>query len=261
MKNIRLNAELVKNICSLFPQPRADVIKATGIPPSTFYDMKKNTGDITIGQILSIANGLHIPVRRLFSVGNETFVGQKEDYVAEPYLTCSYNEKGIEEYINTHRKATWKAASQAVGMTWQGLRESLLSGRRFPVARFLSICNRLNIDPFSILIDPNPEKKKSRRAAVPVASPSAAVPVASPYAAVPVASPTGTLPDIAALNKRMAALETTVSELKSKYESLLESHKELLRRVQVNIDTISGSYIGNIGMAAEQLASCDTNKK
>lgn len=229
----RLNETLIKNICSIFPQPRAEIISAMGFKPSTFYDMKKKTDKITIEQILAISNGLHIPVRRLFSSGRETVIGQKEDYVVEPYAECSFNEKGIEEFIAGHRKATWKAASEAVNMTWQGLRESMLSGRRLPVARFLNICKRFGIDPFSIIIDPNPEQPKKPA----------------------LRNATAGYPDgkaeIAALRKDVDALSKTVADLSSKYEELFQRYEDLLHRVQVNIDTISNSYVNTIGIAAD----------
>lgn len=232
---IRLNTELLKNICSLFPQPRAEVISAMGLKPSTFYDMRKNTEKVTIEQILSIANGLHIPVRRMFSAGKETVVGQKEDYVVEPYLECSFNEEGIKDYIASHHKATWKAASEATGLTWQGQRESLLSNRRFPVVRFLSICNRFGIDPFLILVDPNPEQANKK----------------TPRRNAHVGYPDGKA-EIAAIRKDVDELAESVADLSVKYEELLRKHEELLRRVQVNIDTINNSYVNTIGIAADE---------
>ena len=226
--NIRLNSKLITNLGNVFPQPMAEIIKATGIPPSTFYDIRKNVEDITIEQLLAIANGLHIPVRRLFSTGKADVVGFREDYVVEPYLQCSCNGKALEDYIRSHRGATWKAAGEAVDMTWSGLRESLKSDRRFPVSRLLAVCKRFGIDPFTVIIDPNPdpepkkERGKSRRKS-----------------------------EIDALRSDVDALTATVADLKDKYEALLKAHEALLHRVQINIDTISGGSISNIGIAAD----------
>lgn len=233
--NIRLNDKLITNLGSVFPQPMADIVKATGIANSTWYDMMKAPDGITVRQLLSIANGLHIPVRRLFSSGKADIIGQREDYVAEPFTPCYYDETALHEFVNSHREATWKAAGQAAGMTWSGLRNSLLAVRRCPVPRFLTACQTLGVDPFDILVDPNPEPKAARRRTSGSAERFKA--------------------DIDALRKDVDGLHATVEELTGKYEQLLKAHEALLSRIQVNIGTISGGNISNIGIAADPITS------
>lgn len=231
--NIRLNATLIANLGSVFPQPMAEIIEATGIKSSTFYDVTKNIEKITIEQLLGIANGLHIPVRRLFSIGKTDAIGQREDYVADPYQPCSYSKQALEDFVNSHRNATWKAAGEASEMTWQGLRESLKSDRRFPISRLLAICRHFNIEPFTILLDPNPIKKgKGRRAS----------------------SANSTLhAEVNMLRRAVELLNQDVDDLKGKYESLLENYEQLAKRLQVNIGTINDSHIGTIGISTDPL--------
>lgn len=228
----RLNTKLIASLQSVLHIQASDIKEATQISLATWYRIRQAPQEITVQQLLQIANGLHIPVRRLFSTGQVDVVGQREDYVAEPYYECQYDEAALRDFVSSNHDATWKKAAEAAGMSYQRLRNSLLAVTRTPVARFLEACDTFGIEPFTILVDGNPaigSRKRPMRKGE-----------ADSFKA-----------EINTMKGRIDELSKTVEDLTAKYENLLNAHEQLARSVQVNIDTISGGYFGNIGIAAD----------
>ena len=122
-------------------------------------------------------------------------------------------------------------------MTPSRLRNSLLGATRTPVMRFLTVCETFEIDPFSILIDPNPDPKKNKRT---TESPNIATNNADLRA------------DIDNLNKKMENLNDIIANLNTKYEALLAKHELLEKRVRinsVNIEQLNNDGFINISTA------------
>ena len=102
----------------------------------------------------------------------------------------------------------------------------MMAVTRTPVTRFLTVCQVFGINPFTILVDPNPESgKKAERK--------------------------GRQNDMeymrketAALRKDLDELSAVVADLKEKYEKLMQAHANLLHRTNVNINTINGGHVG-----------------
>lgn len=229
MNTIRLNTTLITSLSSVLFIPPAELIQSTAIANSTWYNIMQRPGGITIQQLLSIANGLHVPVRRFFSTETADLIGQREDYIIEPYLTCYYDDTALHEFVQNCPSATWKLAAEVTGMSYSRLRNSLLAITRTPVTRFLSVCSIFNINPFTILIDPNPEQEKNRSSSKKSAK---------------------LLAEITTLRQDIDTLSKTVANLSQQYEALMKAHDALLHRINVNIGIINGS---NIGIAAEPL--------
>lgn len=237
MKDVRLNTKLIKSIKDVVYRQASEIRKATGIPRTSWYTLMARPEGITVQQLLAIANGLSIPVSRFFSTGPSDAVGSRDDYVTDPYLECYYDADALQEIVENRPDATWKMASDATGVTRDHLRRSLLAIRRTPVDRFLASCRALGIDPFDVLIDPNPRKEGRRKGAG-----------------------RGAAGEMAALRQDIARLEAAVGDLKSKYEALLKAHEQLAKSAQVNIGSISGSNISTIGIAADQIVKQETDK-
>jgi hypothetical protein len=204
---VKLNANLIRSIGSVLRLPIADLIKATSIANTTWYRIMDNPSGISVQQLLSFANGLHIPVRRFFSCANTEYIGQREDYVTDPYLPCYYNDAALQEIVNNRPEATWKLAAKETGTTRSHLRDSLLAVTRTPVSRFLKVCHVFGIDPFTILVDPNCGEKRNRQKA-----PSDFYKLYT---------------EISKLNKKVDTLADTINSMNDKYHALLERHNEL----------------------------------
>ncbi|MCK8622542.1 hypothetical protein [Prevotella sp. E13-27] len=115
---------------------------------------------ITVQQLLTIANGLHIPVRHFFSTGCDNIISHRDYYIKEPYLPCHYDANALQEIVSKRPDITWQKAADATGVTRDNLRKSLLGDSRTPITRFLAACNALDVDPFAIIVDPNMEESK-----------------------------------------------------------------------------------------------------
>lgn len=234
MNTVRLNTKLIASIGEAKFLSVGELIEATIKNKSTWYRILESPEKITLQQLLAIANGLHIPVRRFFLAdGKEVAVKRCEDYIVDDYKPCDYDADALREIVKNRRDATWQKAVDATGITRDNLKNSLLAVRRTPVTRFLVACQALKIDPFSILLDPNPEPKpKGRR-------PSSAAGDSALHA------------EVKLLRRDYEQLNKTVEDLKGKYENLIRDYEQLARRLQVNIGTINDSTIGTIGISTD----------
>ena len=217
MKPVRLNEKLISSLGSVLFIQTAEMIVMTDIPNSTWYRIMQTPASISIQQLLAIANGLHVPVRRFFSGDKIDYIGKRDEYILDHYEPCYYDETALQELVNSSHSATWQKASKATGISYSRLRNSLLAITRTPVARFLSVCNVFGIDPFTILVDPNPEARARKR--------SEETPVEGD----------GTEADVRNLRDNVRQLSEKVDDLVSKYENLLEAHKVLMRRLDEHI--------------------------
>lgn len=204
MDTLRLNTKLIGTLPDVMYIKPAEMQERTSIPRSTWYRIAKAPGTITVQQLISIANGLKIPVRRLFSTGVADIVGRRDDYVAEDYIPCYYDDYVLHDIVSERPDKTWVRAARATGMTRDNLRNSLLAVTRTPVTRFLSVCTAFGIDPFTILVDPNPEpcpKAKGR----------------------PAGAPEDFRAEIRSLREDVRRLSLAVDDLTRKYDELLAS--------------------------------------
>lgn len=234
MKKVFLNTQLLTSLSSVLDMQPAKMIAATGIVPPTWYYIMQHIDGITVQQLLSIANGLKIPVRRFFYADKAVVSAKREDYIVTPYTPCYYDAAAMQHIVDTRNDATWQKGAKATGMTYDNLKKSTLGIRRLPVQRFLAVCSAFDIDPFTILIDPNHEPRKSRRTA-----PGSYLDRDKEMSSIRA--------DIASLHDEIRTLNETIDDLKEKYETLLKAHDALAKSVNinnVNIDTVSGQFIG-----------------
>ncbi len=196
--HLHLNAMLLRTLDSVLAIPSVDMVDMAGITKHAWYSMRRNPENVTVKQLVSLSNAFHVPVRRFFSSGATDLVGCREDYVEPDFRPCSYDAGILMRYINACPGATWQKAADAVGMTRDNLRHSLLGDTRTPVVRFLASCEALDVDPFSVLIDPNPVHCPSARR-----------------------TPSSGVADIAALQRRVDALQSELDDLKTKFEALM----------------------------------------
>ena len=207
----RLNSKLITNLSGVLSKPASEMIKAVDMPSSTWYHIMKHPQNISIQQLLQIANTVHIPGRRFFYLGDTLFVDLATDYVMRRYKPCYYDEAALKAYVDDNKDTTWQGGADKIGMARSRLRDSLLAIRRTPVQRFLDVCQEFSIDPFTILIDPNPEHNPEPNE------------------------------EITDLHQQIADLSSTVDDLLGKYRTLLDRHNRLERTVHdyLGLDTSS----------------------
>ena len=204
----RLNTRLIKNLSSAVFMTAAEIVDATGMNRSTWYRIVESPHILTVQQLIVIADGLHIPVRRFFSEGRTDVVGRREDYITEDYRPCSYDADTLQDIVDSRPDLSWQMAAEATRVTRDNLRLSLLAVTHTPVVRFLKACEAWKLDPFRILVDPNPEPKTEKA---------------------------DLLAEIGRLRDDVQALSGTFDDLVRKYETLLDAHESLAQRVSINI--------------------------
>ena len=153
---LRLNTNLFPALGRVLGITNTELMEATGIRNATWYRIMGHPDEITIQQLISIANGLCIPVRRFFLYDDANMVGSKEDYIENPYKPCHYHTKNLLHLIDTRALTTWQDVADTLGITRSNLRNSLVLATRLPLDRFLTSCEFFGIDPFCVIIDPNP---------------------------------------------------------------------------------------------------------
>ena len=172
-KNVKMNNPVVKRVIrlniNLFPalgrvlgMSNTELMEATGIKNATWYRIMGHPDEITVQQLISIANRLCIPVRRFFLYDETNMVGIKDDYIENPYKPCHYDTKNLIHLIDTRAVATWQDVADTLGVTRSNLRNSLLLATRLPLERFLTACEYFGINPFCVIIDPNPLRVDQR---------------------------------------------------------------------------------------------------
>ena len=87
----RLNVRLISSLGNVIIMSAAEMMAAASIATTTWYAIMQKPEGITVQQLLAIANGLHIPVRRFFSFGRTDYIGRRADYIMEPYQPCRYD--------------------------------------------------------------------------------------------------------------------------------------------------------------------------
>ena len=196
ISEIQLNTYLIVNLDRVLYISKSNIGKIASIPKSTWYDILKKPYGITIEHLLAISNGLHIPVRRFFFTDCGDIKIDRNEYTVSPFMRCHYENAGFQELVNTRSDVTWSKAARATGMSYQHLQKSLLAESRLPVNRFLAVCRAFEVNPFTILIDPNPETTNSSSGLL-----------------------TSRDAEIVALRKQVEELSLTVAELKAKVHS------------------------------------------
>lgn len=235
MRILQLNIRLITTLSSVLCMPPSEIISVTGFVTSTWYRLMKQPQAITIQQLLAIANGLHIPARRFFYYKDEPCVlGLRDEYVCLPYSECYYDDVELHRFVTSEtNSATWAQAAQATGITRDNLRHSLLAMSRTPVQRFLEVCHVFGIDPFTILIDPNPEYDvKARHTMTP--------------------STAALRTDVEVLRRDIRQLSQTVAQLSEHYQHLQAQHEALLREFHAYTDGGTRMH-----MAAEDIPDPD----
>lgn len=160
---IRLNIPLIISLGRVLGMTNAELMNATGIMNATWYRIISHPEQVTVQQLISIANGLSIPVRRLFLYDDTDMVYNKDYYIENPYKQCYYDTNKLQYLIDTQTVSTWQDVAETLGLSRSILRNSLLLNTRLPLNRFLKACDVFGIDPFCVIIDPNPLHIKQQK--------------------------------------------------------------------------------------------------
>lgn len=230
--NPKLNTHLLSSLPRVLRMTHNEVSEASGISIACWYRLIKQPDRITVQQLISLANGLHIPVSLFFSTDETDIIGVRDDYVMQlNYQNCYYDSEAVHRRIGEGTATSWRDAAEAVGMHWTNVSASLLAVSRTPVTRLMALCETFHFDIFEFIVDPN--KGAIRRH---VGTPSA-----------PAGGSDGLVKEIKSLKEDVHRLSETVKDLSRRYEDLFKTHKDLLKRFDEHLSE------GRAGIAAEDI--------
>jgi len=153
---LQLNENLFKVMGRVFRMTYKEISSQSNISMTTLYRIIETPAKISVQQLIDLANGLHIPVSRFFSKDSKESVGEREDYINfNHYKLCFYDKSAIQRIIDSDTVSSYRDIASVVGLHPNRVKESLLAEHRLPVTRLLNFCDSLNIDFFSIVVDPN----------------------------------------------------------------------------------------------------------
>lgn len=161
-KIYRLNLKLLTNISHIAGRRHSEIMEATNIGNGTFYGILQKPEAITVQQLLSISNGLRIPISRFFSTDNLDLLEPSDEYVLQHYIPCIYKGDVLQHYADA-RIIQWKDIATFTGVSRNHVRDSLLFKARLPVERLLTVVNHYHINLFQVLIDPNPSAEQVKK--------------------------------------------------------------------------------------------------
>ena len=218
----KLNTHLLSTLPRVLRMTHNEVADASGISIACWYRLAKDPGKITVQQLIGLANGLHVPVSRFFSFDCADEISVREDYiVTDGYQNCYYDSEAVQRKVGRGQATSWREAASAVGMHWTNVSSSLLAVSRTPVTRLLELCEAFSFDLFEFLVDPNRDCQKR-------------------HGVRPKQSDAGNdalRDEIAALNRKINDLTTTVNDLSGRYKALIDRHSRLENMVREYLGT------------------------
>lgn len=153
---LQLNENLFKVMGRVFRMTYKEISSQSNISMTTLYRIIETPAKISVQQLIDLANGLHVPVSRFFSKDSKEAIGEREDYInINHYKLCFYDKSAIQQLIDSGAVSSYRDIASVVGLHPNRVKESLLAEHRLPVTRLLNFCDNLNIDFFSIVVDPN----------------------------------------------------------------------------------------------------------
>ena len=232
MKKTQINVRLLAILPKVLRCTNPEIIRKTGIADSTWYRIVREPERITVQQLLSIANGMQVPVRRFFSHDGIDYVNAREDYVvSDGYRECYYDSDEMRRTIGPGTAITWKRVSETLGVHWTSVEPMMMSVRRLPVKSLLDFCRDFGFDPFKFIIDTNPPRKAG--------------------AARQTSGARRTAEGTEEVLRQMAGLREKIAGLEKKYEELSQLYKRLVNHIAVSYD-IHHFSDSSIAIAAEK---------
>lgn len=153
---LQLNENLFKVLARALRMTYKEISSQSNISITTLYRIIETPAKISVQQLIDLSNGLRVPVSRFFSKDNKEAVGEREDYINfNHYKLCFYDKSAIQRIIDSDTVSSYRDIASVVGLHPNRVKESLLAEHRLPVTRLLNFCDSLNIDFFSIVVDPN----------------------------------------------------------------------------------------------------------
>lgn len=167
---VTINVRLIRTLTKVIRMTNEEISAAAGIPIATWYRIAKKPENISIQQLLALANGLHIPVSRFLSDKGRDYIGLREDYImsVRDYRQCSYDGDALRAQIGRQTDTTRQDAAKVMDLHYSHVSSAILGEQRLKVANILTLCAAFRLEVSDYIIDPNAatvaqKQKPSRR--------------------------------------------------------------------------------------------------
>jgi len=202
-----LNVRLIATLAKVTRMTNQEISDATEIPIATWYRIAAGPANISVQQLMQLANGLKIPVRKFFTEGEAVIVGIREDYIRRDYKECRYDGDALRDKMGRGTSIGMAEAAKAMSIDISHITKYIRAEKRLTVASLLSFCEAFNIDPFTFIIDPNPVE------------------------AAPHRKRSGPSDGQSALTEELAAIRQELAQLREDYNKLKEANNLLARKL------------------------------
>lgn len=203
----RLNVRLIATLAKITRMTNQEISEATEIPIATWYRIAGAPENISVQQLIQLANGLKIPVRKFITFGDVELYGDREDYIRRDYKPCRYNGDALRDQMGRGTNVSMADAAKAMGIDPSHFTKYIRAEKRLLVKSLLSFCEAFNADPFSFIIDPNPVGNGARK------------------------KKSGPSEGQAALVDELSAIRQELARLREDYERLKEANNVLARKL------------------------------
>lgn len=231
MNKWSFNMPLLERLSDVLDINGTEIARRCGLHQQVLIRYTTNETVINVQVLIKLCNAIRMPIY-YFVAENNNFILPNRERATIPlddWKPVSWNYDAVERtFGDGNGRIQWKDVAVAMHASSQKPHERFSLRRRFKVTDFFTACNAFNLSPFMFLNDPNrPVGKTKRRAAI---------------------------PSYAELQRRVDTLEHDIADLKQRLATLLHSHEELTKRVNVNIQNVQSSHIGidHIGIAADE---------
>lgn len=223
MEKWSFNNLLINKLSEVLDLSGAEIARRCGMSQQVMNRYVNNEIVLSVQTLLQICNALRMPLYYFVSEDNNYVLPNRESATIahDQWHPVGWNHQAVQQIFgNDDGQIAWRHVAAAMGVTPQKPRDRMLLKTRLPIDDFCKACNKLNLSPFTFLIDPNREVKRTSLPRSRNARKSSILP-----------DDAALHQEIAALRQKVVDLDTTVTDLTSKYKILLERHNHLEQTV------------------------------
>lgn len=242
MEKWSFNYQLFSRLSDVLDITGTEIARRCGLRQQVLSRYTTNEIVVSVQVLIKLCNSIRMPFHYFIAEDGNCIIPNRESATIpfEYWQPIEWDTQAVEHtFGDGEGRIYWKDVATVMGVSEQKPHERFTLRRRFRITDFLATCSHYDISPYKFLIDRNRDFDKRQKTKPQYRGDDSLI------------------AKIAELSRKMSDLTDTVNRLSDKYDALLKAHEQLAHRAHVNIDTISGGYIGNIGIAADPVTQPD----
>lgn len=167
MTKYSVNRNLISSLCAIMDLTGAEIAKRSGVWAATLGRYISGQQEIPLDFLVTICNKMRIPAYFFVKVNNMAIIPTREQMTLprDVFQPVSWDSEAVERtFGETKGQISWKDVGVVMGIDYRKPQGWFRWQTRFTLEKFLTVCTRLQLDPFTFLVDPNrPKDLKARR--------------------------------------------------------------------------------------------------